>query len=165
MKRAALLTLVVVLAPAGLRAGDREFKNVVDELSTEFHKEPMHIPFFGIAKLVTFVAHPAGAKQLDLAIFQDLDVQDREGRNLGTAIRRAVGPQWKPFFQASSLRHGNNEHTFIYLREDSGSDWKLLLTTVGRDQAVVLELKMNPEALQRWINQPRDQAHHWDDSH
>jgi hypothetical protein len=164
MKRTALLTVAIVLAPVGLRAGDREFKNVVDALSSEFHKEPMHIPFFGLAKLVTFVAHPAGAKQLDLAIFQDLVQEDRDGHNLGTSIRRAVGPQWKPFFQASSLRHGNNEHTFIYLRED-GSDWKLLLTTVGRDQAVVLELKLNPEALQRWINRPQDQAHHWDDSH
>jgi hypothetical protein len=165
MKRTALLTVAIILAPVGLRAGDREFKNVVDALSSEFHKEPMHIPFFGLARLVTFVAHPAGAKNIDLAIFQNLDREEHEGGNLGPSIRRAVGPQWKPFFQASSFHHGNNEHTFIYLRED-GNDWKLLLTTIGSDQAVVLELKLNPEALLRWINHPQDSARHWEgDSH
>ena len=100
MKRAALVTLLAAGSALGLRAADREFRSVVDAISGEFHTRPMHIPLFGLVNVVTFVAHPAGAKHVDLAIFQNLDQHTRVGQNVLVSLRHAVGLEWKPFFQA-----------------------------------------------------------------
>jgi len=158
-----LLLLAFLSLP--LLAADREFKSVVDAISGEFHTRPMHIPFFGLVNVVTFVAHPAGAKHVDLAIFQNLDQHTREGQNVLNSLRHAVGPDWKPFFQARSFRHGDEEDTLIYLREE-GRDWKLLLVTVAHDESVVVQLKLDPAGLERWVKDPLDSSKHWrGDSH
>ena len=71
-----------LLGAASLRAADREFTDVVRVISDEFHTRPTSIPFFGLVNVVTAVVHPAGARHIDLAVFEHLNSRDREGRNL-----------------------------------------------------------------------------------
>ncbi|HWZ32090.1 MAG TPA: hypothetical protein VNX18_12185 [Bryobacteraceae bacterium] len=145
--------LFTVWLPASVRAADREFSNVVDSISAHFQTRPIHIPMFGLVNMVAFVARPAGTKHIDLAVFENLDSWDRDGRNLSESIRTAVGGAWKPFVQARSSRSG--EVVFVYMRPE-GNDWRLLLVTVERHEAVVVQLQLNPDALQRWIVSPGD---------
>jgi hypothetical protein len=153
--------IACTLASTAAYAADREFRDIVNAISDEFHTRPLHIPFFGLVNMVAYVARPAGTKHIDLAVFENLDSRDRDGRELAQSIRRAVGGAWKPFVQVWSRRGGHQETVLVYMRME-GHDCKLLVTSIEPNEATVVQLKLNPEALQRWLVSPRDSAgHHW----
>jgi len=153
--------IVCAVASTAAHATDREFSDVVNAISDEFHTRPTHIPFFGLVNLVTFVARPACTKHIELALFEHLDARDRDGRDLAQSIRRAVGSAWKPFVQVWSRHGGREETVLVYVRME-GHDCKFLVTSIEPSEATVVELKLNPEALQRWLVSPRESAgQHW----
>ena len=149
------------LASMAAYATDREFKDIVAAISDEFHTSPTHIPFFGLVNVVTFVARPAGTKHIDLALFEKLDNRDRDGRDLAQSIRRAVGGAWKPFVQVWSHRSGHEETVLVYMRME-GKDCRFLVTSIEPNEATVVEVKLNPDALQKWLLSPEQSARfHW----
>jgi hypothetical protein len=149
-----------LLTAATAQAADREFTEVVRAISDEFHTRPMSIPMFGLVNLVAATVHPAGARHIDLAVFEHLSDHDRQGRDLSESILNAVGRSWKPFVQVRSRRNGNQETVFVYMRQE-GKHWKLLVTAVERDEATVVQLLLDPDALARWIADPEHSARHW----
>jgi hypothetical protein len=148
--------LFCLLASVSLRAADREFTDVVRVISDEFHTRPTSIPFFGLVNIFTETLRPAGTRHIDLAIFEHLSSHDRQGRNISEAILNAVGRSWKPFVQVRS----REETVFVYMRQE-GHDWRLLVTSIERDEATVVQLRLNPEALAKWMNDPEHCARHW----
>lgn len=153
--------IACAVASTAAQATDREFSDVVNAIADEFHTRPTHIPFFGLVNVVTFVARPAGTKHIDLALFENLDSRDRDGRALAQSIRRAVGSAWKPFVQVWSHHGGREETVLVYMRME-GRDCKFLVTSIEPNEATVVQLKLNPEALQKWLVSPRESAgHHW----
>ena len=143
-------------------AADREFRDIVRAISDEFHTQPLHIPFFGLVNFVTFVARPAGTRHIDLAVFENLNTADRCGRDIAQAIRNSVRGDWQPFVQVHSHRKGAEEVVFIWMRPE-GRDCNILVTTVEPKEATVVQLKLNPDALQKWLVQPRDSLAHRSD--
>jgi hypothetical protein len=154
MKRTVLLT-ACLLSGASLHAADREFSDVVRAIGDECHARPTHIPLFGMVNAFAAVVHPAGAKHIDLAVFENLDPEDRP--RAGT-IKRAVGSSWTPFIQVRSGR--DRETVYVYMRQ-VGRDWKLLLVSLERAEATVVELLLNADGLARWISDPEHCARHW----
>jgi hypothetical protein len=140
------------------QAADRTFKDIVEAISDEFHTKPLRIPMFGLVNVVAFVARPAGARHIDLAIFEDLDYERRAGRDVAEFVRNTVGRNWKPFVTVTSRRRGQEETTLIYMREDGG-DTRLLITSIERSEATVVQLRLNPDGLARWFGYPRESAH------
>ena len=150
------LLLLLALSPATF-AVDRQFGDIVRAISDEFHTKPTRIPFFGLVNVVAFVARPAGASHIDVAVFEHLDTSDRTGRDLQQLVQRAVGRGWQPFIQVHSRRHGAEELVMVYLRPE-GRSCRLLVTSIERDQATVVELKLNPDGFERWISDPEESA-------
>jgi len=101
------------------------------------------------------VVHPAGAKHVDLAVFENLNPEDRP--RAGT-IQRAVGGSWTPFVHVRSNR--DRETVYVYMRQ-SGRDWKLLLVSLERNEATVVQLLLDADGLARWMADPEHSAHHW----
>lgn len=157
MRTLGMVVLACGLATASAHATDREFRDVVDTLADAFHTRPTHIPFFGLVNVVTFVARPAGTKHINLAVFENLNY-DRDGRDTIRLVRRAVGEAWKPFVQVWSHRDGHEETVLVYLRME-GHDCRFLVTSIEPNEATVVELKLNPDALQRWLVSPEMSAH------
>ena len=157
MRLLSCLAAAGILFCPGARAADREFKDIVRAISDEFHTKPIGIPLFGLVNVFTFVARPAGARHIDLAVFEDLDYNRRRGRNMAEFIRNTVGRNWKPFVQVVSRRHGDEETTLIYMRED-GRDTQLLITAIEPREATVVQLKLNADGLARWLEMPRESA-------
>jgi|SRR5579864_964140 len=147
MKGAAVLAL---LACGAANAGGHEFKDVVNAICEQFQTKPMHIPMMGLAKFVVKVAHPAGTKQLDLAIFENLDDSKGDGADLIDSIRLAVGKDWKPFVQ---VRGENDDNVLVYMA-GKGADAKLLVVTAQHDETMVIEVRVSPEAMQKWMTSP-----------
>jgi hypothetical protein len=138
-------------------AVDRGFADIVREISAEYHTNPIHIPLFGLVKTVTFVAHPGGTKQLDLAVFEDLDTEGHDSAALARRIGQIAGAAWKPFVQVRSGRNGHQESTLIFMRCEK-SDANLLIVTLEPREATVVHVKVHPEALRRWIDHPAGEA-------
>jgi hypothetical protein len=149
-----------LLGAASAQAADREFTDVVHVISDEFHTRPTSIPMFGLVNLVTAAVHPAGTRHIDLAVFEHLSDRDREGRNLPESILSAVGRSWKPFVQVRSRKTGHDENVFVYMRQ-AGKEWKLLVIAVEHDEATVVQLLLDADALARWMASPEHYARHW----
>jgi hypothetical protein len=155
-----LIACALLVVPA--RAADREFSDVVRVISDEFHTNPVRIPFFGLVNVFTAVVKPAGTRHIDLAVFEHLNNRDGTGRNVTEGIKAAVGVSWKPFIQVRSYRHGREETVSVYMRQQ-GREWKLLVAAVERDQATVVQLLLDADALARWVSDPERCARHWHD--
>jgi hypothetical protein len=160
MRSITVLGAMFLVATISARAADREFTEVVRVISDEFHTRPQSIPMFGLVNLVTAAIHPAGTRHIDLAVFPHLGDRDRDGRNVPESILNAVGRSWKPFVQVRSHKNGHEETVLVYMRQQ-GSEWKLLVTAVERDEATVVQLLLNADALARWMASPEHYARHW----
>lgn len=154
------IAVACLLSAASLRAADREFSEVVGVISDEFHTRPTSIPLFGLVNVFTAAVRPAGTRHIDLAVFEHLSEHDCQGRNLTEALLNAVGRSWKPFVQVRSRRNGHEETVLVYMRQQ-GNEWKLLVTAVERDEATVVQLLLNADALARWMASPERCARHW----
>jgi hypothetical protein len=152
-----LIACAALSASSPAFAADREFQDIVKAISEQFGTKPIHIPMLGLARAVIAIAHPAGAKQLNIAIFQDLDERRGSGRDLLESVRLAVGREWQPFVQ---IRSDRDQNMLVYM-VGKGNDVRLLITTLQRDQAVVVEVKVSPEQMQKWITSPNDAARGW----
>ncbi len=148
MKAALILTAVWMCSSAVLEGADRGFDDIVRAISSQFHTQPLHIPFFGLVNFATFVAHPAGVKHLDLAVFENLDRDDHSARDLAEVIRMADGG-WRPFVRV----RGHAQTVLVYMAEERG-DCRLLVLTAEAGQVTVVELKLNPEATEAWFREP-----------
>lgn len=147
MKTALIVAAAWMLSCAIVQGAEHDFNDIVRAVSDELHARPLSIPFFGLVNFATSVAHPAGVKHLDLAIFEDLDLDEHAVRNIGEAVRRSTKGSWKPFVEVRS----RNETVIVYIHEDS-ADCKLLVTAVETGEVTLVEVKLNPENLQVWLN-------------
>lgn len=157
MRRGCGVLLLLAGVAAIASAADREFADIVREISAEYHTRPVHIPLFGLVKTVVFVARPAGTKQMDLAVFENLQIEGHDGAALSRRIVQIAGATWKPFVRVRSSRAGHTETTLIFMRPDR-SDAHLLIATLEPSEATIIHLKVNPDALRRWMDHPTGEA-------
>ncbi len=146
----AILLACGTFAPCAL-AGDHAFAEIVGAISSEYHARPVHIPFFGLAKTVVFVARPAGTRQIDIAIFEDLETEGHDSAALARRISEMAAPGWKPFVQVRSNVTG--ETTLVFVQSEKAGT-RLLVAALQRREATVVQLKVNPDALRRWLDDP-----------
>jgi hypothetical protein len=153
MGRSELLAPVLLaglIATSPLRAGDREFKQVVRDFQTQCHRAPMGGGWLGwLARCFS----PRGVSGLRLAIFDDPEASrqilaaDFEGR-----VRRTVeGSGMAPLIRSYSRSQG--ERTFIYARPE-GRKAELLSVTAAPREVGVVSLKLDPETFRTWMDDP-----------
>jgi len=162
MKTALVVAAAWMLSCAVVQGAEREFDDIVRAISDELHTRPVHIPFFGLVNFATAVAHPAGVKHLDLAVFEDLDLDEHAVRGVTEAFRKSATGRWKPFVQVRS-----REQTVMVYMEEDRPDCRLLVTTIETGEVTLVEVKLNPEGLQVWLDDPGKTAlhhHGWEES-
>ncbi len=147
---------MVALAAGTVTAADREFKDVVRAVSDEFHTKPMHIPLMGLVNSFMKVAHPVGAKHVEIAIFQDIDYGEGSAETAAASIRHAIG-SWQPYV---TTRNREGETVMIYMRE-IGKDADVLTVTAQRNELVITEARVDPVKLSNFLNSPRVAAWKW----
>jgi hypothetical protein len=156
MKAALVVAAGWMLSCAVVQGAERGFDDIVRAISDQLHSRPLHIPFFGLVNLATLAVHPAGVKHIDLAVFENLHVDEHSARGIAEAMRNMNG-DWKPFVQVRSWKHGNEETVIVHMAGDQ-RDCKLLVMTLEPHDATVVEVRLNPEALQVWLNHPEETA-------
>jgi hypothetical protein len=147
-----LVVLLLVSVGAGF-AGDWEFDHVVKAIESHYGTRRTHIPFLGLASFVVNVARPAGASGFKLAVFENLRSAPgyRDGAELNGFMDNLPGSGLHRVVCARSRR--NAEATYIYVGE-AGNSTKMLIATINRDEATVIQVKVNIETLLKTIDAP-----------
>jgi hypothetical protein len=152
-----MLAMAIFLAAASGAAKDREFHEVVARLSDAYHTKPMHS--MGLLSFVVRFAHPEGVSGIRIAIFDNIDPNLGSGaRDLDGLLQSTLGPEFQPFVRVHSNRDG--ETTYIYAR-DTKAGGEMLRVVMEPREAVVMKMRLKPEAMKEWINDPvgRGTAH------
>ncbi len=157
MKRLLAVALVAVAATAF--AADRGFDRLVSDIENHYGVKRTHIPMMGLANFVVKVARPAGTRGFKIAIFENFRVGEYgDQRSLDHFIANACrGSQLHPMIVTHS--RGSGESSYI-LAGESGKNTKLLIATFERNEATVIQVEVDAEALARTLNSPA-QAHRW----
>ncbi|PYV83981.1 MAG: hypothetical protein DMG05_25210 [Acidobacteria bacterium] len=142
----------LLLSSTPVSAEDPEFGLVVRQVESYFHVKRTHIPLLGFMKPVLWIARPAGAKSVEIAIFEDQDfsrgLDDPEFEKL---INQSVGQNWQPLVRVHSRR--DREQTTIYAR-DMGKNFKLMIITLEPSEAVVTQVKLSFQELIKCLENP-----------
>ncbi|MCI0523971.1 MAG: VWA domain-containing protein [Acidobacteria bacterium] len=147
--------IALLLAPAfTAQAKGKGFKDVVKHIEKNYRAKKTRIPMLGLANFAVKLIRPAGVKGFKLAVFEDQDFSSRpDAMPFEAVMREAYNKDWQPLVQINSKRDGNSR-TFIYAKS-SGKDVQFALAVLEDREAVVLEVKFNPDAAARFLENPK----------
>src|SRR5215813_8220498 len=149
------MMIAPLLWPSSIaQAKGKGFKDVVKHIETNYRAKKTRIPMLGFANFAVKLIRPAGVKGFKLAVFEDQDFSLLPGAaSFDTVRRESYDEGWQPMVQINSKRDGNS-HTFIYVKS-SGKDVQFALAVLEDREAVVLEVKFNPDATARFLENPK----------
>ena len=145
------LVWLAVVSPAAAR--DREFGTLVHQIETQYHARRSHRFLIGFASgfgnVVIKFWRPYGVKNFKLAMWDGKHLSYRgNGQDFQSVVAKGLQQGWLPMVQVWS-RH-NGERTYVFAK-DSGKYVKFLVATVETDEAVVVQVQLNPDKLARSI--------------
>ena len=141
----------VALALSSDQAHGDDFGRIVHHIEASYHVHRNHRFLMGFAGLVVKFWHVAGVKNFKAAVFEDQHLLlDEPDRRLDEIVQSAGKHGWQPIVKSYS-RH-NDEHSYIYARTE-GKDLRLLIVSVEPNEAAVLQVKVDPEKLTRFIDE------------
>ena len=147
-----LAAICLLLAPLPVLAKDFHFRDAVEDMERDLGARRLRIPLWGLIKIAAFpVYRPMGVKDFDMAIFEDARWRGEE-----PALFRRLGAGWRPMLR---VKERNGEYVVIYAR-DEGSWVRMLMLTVGGDDAVMAQFKMRPSGLMVFLSQKAARGHH-----
>jgi hypothetical protein len=151
-------------APAGVAAGGDGFNDAVKTIEQFYHVKHQSIPLLARAgmKAVRTAAKFKGgdykrlaeAGSVRVAFFEDQDF-DSHGQiaTFKASMQATLAGSWSPLVQTLAPR--NEEQTYIYLR-GSGEKFHVLVVTIERHEATVVQATIAPEVLAQLMKDPND---------
>lgn len=156
LARLSLTVMLVTLAPVASFAGDESFSKVVKHIKSSYRAKQQG--FFGAMMLARFavkLVKPAGVKNFKVVLLRDLDYTEAPNPRNGefhAFIQSKIDPRWAPLVQYSSPRE--RQWTYVFITQEK-EDVKLLVVTLQRKDAVVLQTKFSPAKLVEFMNNPQ----------
>ncbi len=144
-----LLLLQTFQASAAAQAGD--YNAVVKLVENFYHVKHKGLPI--LARVGMRVARPDGVKSVKLATFENQDFSSDGQSDFYTAMKRTLSAEWRPLVQVRSRRDG--AQTYIFMRE-AGERVNVLLVTIERRDATVLQAEVSPQSLIKWMQNPEE---------
>jgi hypothetical protein len=146
---------MLTLAPTAALAGDESFSSVVKHIKSNYHAKQQG--FFGammIARFAVKVIKPAGVKNFKFVYLKDLEYSEDNptGKQFHSFIQSKIDPRWAPLVQYSSPRE--KQWTYVYITREN-DDVKVLVVTLQKQDAVVLQTKFSPAKLVEFMNNPQ----------
>ncbi|HKA17127.1 MAG TPA: hypothetical protein VKN18_02320 [Blastocatellia bacterium] len=154
--RLSITVTLLTLAPTAALAGDESFSSVVKHIKSNYHGKQQG--FFGammVARFAVKMIKPAGVKNFKLVYLKDLDYSEAPSPTTGqfhSFIQSKIDPRWTPLIQYSSPRE--RQWTYVYITREN-DDVKVLVVTLQKQDAVVLQTKFSPAKLVEFMNNPQ----------
>jgi hypothetical protein len=152
MKATLLAATLILFCALAAGAGHGDFNAIVHGVESNLGIHRTHIPLFGLASFAVGAAHPYGARQLDMAIFDDLSYSPPDSARFQAIMQSAAGGSWTPAVTVHSRR--DHKWTYIYTKPD-GHDMRLIIATFEPTEAAIVHLKVKPESLLRSLDEPK----------
>ena len=153
----ACLMLAAFLAPAQNAFARDDFGKIVHHIEVNYHVHRQHRWVMGLAGFTVKFWHVAGVKSLKGAIFENQPfVNTASDTRFDEVVRAAMDSGWQPLVQSWDRHTG--ERTYIYA-QDLGKDMKLLVVNLESNEAVVLQVKVDPKKLNDFIEET-NAGHH-----
>jgi len=160
-----LMVAAMVLAGLALparAAADDDFGRIVHHIEANYHVHRQHRWVMGLAGFTVKFWHIAGVKSLKGAIFENQPfVNAASDTRFDEVVRAAMDSGWQPLVQSWDRHTG--ERTYVYAQEvvsKKGSDMKLLIVNLEPEEAVVLQVKVDPKKLNDFIEETSTGRHH-----
>lgn len=142
-----LVPVLLLLVALPLSA---DFRDVERGLRAQLGR-PMYIPFLGVARFVTWIAHPKGVHDFQLVTWEKTEGQAvMDGAELERMLRRGLSAEYQPVVRVRS--HG--EWTFIYARP-FGDRIEIMLLTHDHSDTVLIRADVDAEKLAQTVNEHR----------
>lgn len=133
-------------------ASDPEFDAITKHLTLHYNARRVHIPFLGLANFFVKIVRPAGVKSFKVAIFQNLNfAPGTAGSELGLVMRTALSTDWQPLVR---VRSRDGQEVYAYAKGE-GENLKLMVVTIDHSDAVVARVKVSPQKLSEFLNNPK----------
>jgi hypothetical protein len=145
----AWLMLVGLFATAPNAFARDDFGKIVHHIEANYHVHRQHRWVMGLAGFTVKFWHIAGVKSLKGAIFENQPfVNAASDTRFDQVVRAAMDSGWQPLVQTWDRHSG--ERTYIYAQEvpsKKGKDMKVLVVNLESNEAVVLQVKVDPKKL------------------
>ena len=157
----ACLVVAGLLMPTQNAFARDDFGKIVHHIEVNYHVHRQHRWVMGLAGFTVKFWHVAGVKSLKGAIFENQPfVNAASDTRFDEVVRAAMDSGWQPLVQSWDRHSG--ERTYIYAQEvasKKGSDMKLLVVNLESNEAVVLQVKVDPKKLNDFIEET-NAVHH-----
>lgn len=152
----ALFLLTILLAAGSSAAAQKSkgngFDAITRHLKARYQAKKKSIPFFGLAKFGIRIIKPAGVKSINVSLFEGLrNTGQLSDDELSSMMRESLSEEWQPLL---SVRHRNGNQIYIYAAEE-GKDVKLAVLSINQTDAVLARVKLNPDALRKFLEDPK----------
>ena len=152
------LMVAALLAPAQNAFAKDDFGKIVHHIEANYHVHRQHRWVMGLAGFTVKFWHVAGVKSLKGAIFENQPfVNAASDTRFDEVVRAAMDSGWQPLVQSWDRHTG--ERTYIYA-QDLGKDLKLLVVSLESNEAVVLQVKVDPKKLNDFVEETSHGRHH-----
>jgi len=147
------VALLILLAAPLAEASDKDFKMIVKKIESSYSARQRKIPFLGLAGFLVKIVKPAGVKEFKLAVFEDQDFSpgphDYEFQKV---IESSFKDKWQPVVRSNIRAEGSR--AYIY-SQPAGKDIELLSVTFARRQAIVVQAKVDPKSVMKFLENPQ----------
>ena len=154
--RIAAAGLMLALLAGVALADDKSYSQVVKHIKTNYRAKQQG--FFGMMMLARFAVKlikPAGVKNFKVTLLRDLDYTggpSPESKEFHAYLRNKITPEWTPLVSYSAPRE--RQWTYVFTTPEK-EDIKLLVVTVQKQDAVVVQAKISPARLAEFMNNPQ----------
>ena len=147
----ALFLVVFAVSAQSLALAD-DFGMIVGNIEKHYRAKKKKIRFLGLAGFAVKIIHPAGLKSVKFAMFEDQNFtpDERDGA-FEQAVKHSLNSKWKPMVRSNSRASGSRSYVYAH---ESGKDIELLTVTFSRSQAIVVQAKVDPNAMSKFIDKP-----------
>jgi hypothetical protein len=157
----ACLVVAAFLMPVQNAFARDDFGKIVHHIEANYHVHRQHRWVMGLAGFTVKFWHIAGVKSLKGAIFENQPfVNAASDMRFDEVVRAAMDSGWQPLVQSWDRHSG--ERTYIYAQEvasKKSQDIKLLVVNLESNEAVVLQVKVDPKKLNDFIEET-NAGHH-----
>ncbi|HSE97720.1 MAG TPA: VWA domain-containing protein [Blastocatellia bacterium] len=151
--RIAAVILLVLISAQTVAASDKDFKMIVKKIESSYNARQRKIPFLGLAGFLVKIVKPAGVKEFKLAIFEEQDFSPgTDDHNFHKTIESSFKDKWQPVVRSNMRSEGSR--AFVY-SQPAGKDIELLSVTFSRRQAIVVQAKVDPQAVMKFLENPQ----------
>lgn len=133
-----LLLLVALPAAADFRGVERDLRSRLGS--------PTYVPFMGVVRFATWIAHPKGVHDFQLTMWEE-SAAAIDGADLEKTLLRGLAPGFQPLVRVRA----KGEWTFIYARP-RGDRFEMMLLTHDSSDTVLIRADVDAEELSRTIN-------------